>query len=116
MVHLCCSFYICLQDKLNVVSTIHLNQLWGEVQNIKDNYGTTPTKYLEQNNFIFSGSVYDNLTLGKEVDRNWLEQKLVGVGLEKRVTIDSQLQGNGENLSGGEKLVNNLYIHIYINL
>ena len=41
-----------LQDKLNVVSTIHLNQLWGEVQNIKDNYGTTPTKYLEQNNFL----------------------------------------------------------------
>ncbi|MCG9751693.1 ABC transporter ATP-binding protein/permease [Vibrio brasiliensis] len=61
------------------------------------------TGYLEQNNFIFSGSVYDNLTLGKEVDRNWLEQKLVGVGLEKRLTIDSQLQGNGENLSGGEK-------------
>ena len=41
-----------LQDKLNVVSTIHLSQLWGEVQNIKDNYGTTPTKYLEQNNFL----------------------------------------------------------------
>ena len=41
-----------LQDNLNVVSTIHLNQLWGEVQNIKDNYGTTPTKYLEQNNFL----------------------------------------------------------------
>ena len=41
-----------LQDKLNVVSTIHLNQLWGEVQNIKDNYATTPTKYLEQNNFL----------------------------------------------------------------
>ena len=41
-----------LQDKLNVVSTIHLNQIWGEVQNIKYNYGTTPTKYLEQNNFL----------------------------------------------------------------
>ena len=28
-----------LQEKLDVISTIHLNQLWGEVQNIKDNYG-----------------------------------------------------------------------------
>ena len=41
-----------LQDKLGVVSTIHLNQLWGEVQNIIDNYGTTPTKYLEQHDFL----------------------------------------------------------------
>mgnify|MGYP006082028317 FL=1 len=41
-----------LQEKLDVISTIHLNQLWGEVQNIKDNYGITPTEYLEQNNFL----------------------------------------------------------------
>ena len=43
-----------LQEKLDIVSTIHLNQLWGEVQNIKDNFGTTPTEYLEQNNFLTS--------------------------------------------------------------
>ena len=43
-----------LQEKLDVISTIHLNQLWGEVQNIKDNYGVTPTEYLEQNNFLTS--------------------------------------------------------------
>ena len=41
-----------LQDKLGVISTIHLNQLWGEVQSIKENYGTTPTKYLEDNDFL----------------------------------------------------------------
>ena len=41
-----------LQDKLGIISTIHLNQLWGEVQSIKDNYGTTPTKYLEENDFL----------------------------------------------------------------
>ena len=41
-----------LQEKLGVISTIHLNQLWGEVQSIKDNYRTTPTKYLEDNEFL----------------------------------------------------------------
>ena len=41
-----------LQEELGVISTIHLNQLWGEVQNIKDNYGITPTQYLEENDFL----------------------------------------------------------------
>ena len=40
------------QEKFGVISTIHLNQLWGEVQSIKDNYRTTPTKYLEDNEFL----------------------------------------------------------------
>ncbi|CAK4076540.1 ATP-binding cassette domain-containing protein [Vibrio sp. 16] len=61
------------------------------------------TGYLEQTNFIFSGSVYDNLTLGKAIERDWLERQLDSVGLASRLSLETKLQGNGENLSGGEK-------------
>ncbi|CAM2934443.1 ATP-binding cassette domain-containing protein [Vibrio neptunius] len=61
------------------------------------------SNYLEQNNFVFSGSVYDNLTLGKDVKHDWLTKQLDKVGLSSRLTLDTILQGNGQNLSGGEK-------------
>lgn len=61
------------------------------------------SNYLEQNNFVFSGSVYDNLTLGKDVKHDWLTKQLDKAGLSSRLTLDTILQGNGQNLSGGEK-------------
>jgi len=61
------------------------------------------SNYLEQNNFVFSGSVYENLSLGKKMDNDWLTSQLDKVGLSSRLTLDSELQGNGQNLSGGEK-------------
>lgn len=41
-----------LQERLDTVSTIHLNQIWGEVSSVKDNHGVLPTEYLEQNGFL----------------------------------------------------------------
>ncbi|MGF1719117.1 ABC transporter ATP-binding protein/permease [Vibrio kyushuensis] len=61
------------------------------------------SNYLEQNNFVFSGSVYDNLSLGKEMDIDWLTSQLDKIGLSSRLSLDSELHGNGQNLSGGEK-------------
>lgn len=59
--------------------------------------------YLEQSNFVFSGTVYDNLTLGQKIDRHELAAQLQRVGLSSRLTLDTVIMGNGENLSGGEK-------------
>ena len=71
-----------LQDKLNVISTIHLNQLWGEVQNIEDNYGTTPTKYLEENNFLS-----DKLVAAHCRCMTTEEEKILGVELPQHVIL-----------------------------
>ena len=62
------------------------------------------SNYLEQNNFVFSGSVYDNLTLGKDVKHDWLTKQLDKAGLSSRLTLDTILQGNGQNLSGGKSV------------
>ncbi|MEE8442269.1 MAG: amidohydrolase family protein [Dehalococcoidia bacterium] len=41
-----------LQERLDTISTIHLSQLWGEVESVKANRGVLPTDYLAQNGFL----------------------------------------------------------------
>lgn len=42
-----------LQDNLDTVATIHLNQLWGEVENVKANRGgALPTEFLAQIGYL----------------------------------------------------------------
>jgi 5-methylthioadenosine/S-adenosylhomocysteine deaminase len=41
-----------LQQKLDVVATIHLNQIWGEVAAVKSERGCLPTEYLDDLGFL----------------------------------------------------------------
>lgn len=41
-----------LQDQLNIPTTIHLNQLWGEVAAVQQQRGVRPTEYLAQCDFL----------------------------------------------------------------
>jgi cytosine/adenosine deaminase-related metal-dependent hydrolase len=41
-----------LREKLDTVTTIHLNQYWGEVEVIKNTYGMLPTEYLARHGFL----------------------------------------------------------------
>jgi 5-methylthioadenosine/S-adenosylhomocysteine deaminase len=41
-----------LQEKLDIIATIHLNQYWGEVEVIKNSYGMLPTEYLARHGFL----------------------------------------------------------------
>ena len=41
-----------LQRKLDVVATVHLNQVWGEVAAVKELRGVPPTEYLAQTGFL----------------------------------------------------------------
>jgi 5-methylthioadenosine/S-adenosylhomocysteine deaminase len=41
-----------LQEDLDTVGTIHLNQYWGEVDMIRENYGILPTEYLKREGYL----------------------------------------------------------------
>ena len=42
-----------LQERLDLVATIHLNQLWGEVAAVKEQRGLLPTEYLARCEFLW---------------------------------------------------------------
>jgi 5-methylthioadenosine/S-adenosylhomocysteine deaminase len=41
-----------LQERLDVMATIHLNQIWGEVAAVQEHRGVLPTQYLARCNFL----------------------------------------------------------------
>jgi 5-methylthioadenosine/S-adenosylhomocysteine deaminase len=41
-----------LQERLDTISTIHLNQIWGEVAAVQENRGILPTEYLHRHGFL----------------------------------------------------------------
>jgi 5-methylthioadenosine/S-adenosylhomocysteine deaminase len=41
-----------IQERLNVIATIHLNQFWGEVTAVKETRGMLPTHYLKMCGFL----------------------------------------------------------------
>jgi 5-methylthioadenosine/S-adenosylhomocysteine deaminase len=41
-----------LQDELDVLATVHLNQIWGEVAAVKGQRGILPTEYLAREGFL----------------------------------------------------------------
>jgi 5-methylthioadenosine/S-adenosylhomocysteine deaminase len=41
-----------LQDRLGVIATIHLNQVWGEVAAVREQRGVLPTEYLAREGFL----------------------------------------------------------------
>lgn len=59
---------------------------------------------VEQDSKIFTGTVYDNLTLGKKFDRSKIIKLLNYFGLKKfSDNLDLKLNYRGNNISGGEK-------------
>jgi 5-methylthioadenosine/S-adenosylhomocysteine deaminase len=41
-----------LQERLDIVATVHLNQYWGEVRAIEETFGVPPTQHLSQLGFL----------------------------------------------------------------
>ena len=59
---------------------------------------------VEQDSKIFTGTVYDNLTLGKKFDRSKIIKLLNYFGLKKfSNNLNLKLNYRGNNISGGEK-------------
>lgn len=64
--------------------------------------------FMEQDSYIFPGSIRENLCCGRNPSDHELYQALISVGLNEFIDslpnkLDHQLLGNGKNLSGGQK-------------
>ena len=62
--------------------------------------------YIQQEVFIFDGSIYDNITLYQKYDANEVERAIEKAGLNDLIAekgLDYKCGENGANLSGGEK-------------
>lgn len=63
---------------------------------------------MEQDSYIFPGSIRENLSCGKEISDYELHQALTSVSLNEFVDslpnqLDHQILGDGKSLSGGQK-------------
>lgn len=64
--------------------------------------------FMEQDSYIFPGSIRENLSCGKEISDYELHQALTSVSLNEFVDslpnqLDHQILGDGKSLSGGQK-------------
>ena len=64
--------------------------------------------YISQNEFLFTDSVYENITLGKKIKYNFFLDIANNICIDEIVKNSSLgynfvIEGNGENISGGER-------------
>lgn len=75
-----------------------------DYQSLEEQTLRTQILYIEQNPYVFSGTLKDNLCLGESFTEKQLHQALIHAGLaEFRHKLDYELTEHGDNLSGGQK-------------
>ena len=57
--------------------------------------------YLEQEDFLFKGSVMDNIVMGDSINKESVRKIATEVGIE--ALLDRTVDFNGKGFSGGEK-------------
>ncbi|WP_129407810.1 ATP-binding cassette domain-containing protein [Marinitoga lauensis] len=63
---------------------------------------TDKISYMTQNDYIFNESVYENISLGRNIDKEKIREILDFLKL-KDIPLDYNLEKNGNNISGGQK-------------
>ncbi|WGS64344.1 ATP-binding cassette domain-containing protein [Marinitoga aeolica] len=58
--------------------------------------------YMTQNDYIFNESVYENISLGRNINKEIIREMLDFFSL-KDIHLDYKLEKNGNNISGGQK-------------
>jgi putative ABC transporter, ATP-binding protein len=58
---------------------------------------------IQQENFVFSGTVKDNITMGEVAEDSEVAKYLEKVGLAQKDFLHSEVEVHGENLSGGQR-------------
>ena len=58
---------------------------------------------IQQENFVFSGTVKDNITMGEVVEDSEVAKYLEKVGLTQKDFLYSEVEVHGKNLSGGQR-------------
>ncbi len=64
--------------------------------------------YVSQNEFLYTNSIYENITLGKKIPYRKFDELCKGIMVDDIVKNNSLsynylIEGNGDNISGGEK-------------
>ena len=64
--------------------------------------------YVSQNEFVYTNSVYENITLGRKITYKRFDELCKGIMVDEIVKNNSLsynylIEGNGDNISGGEK-------------
>jgi ABC-type bacteriocin/lantibiotic exporter with double-glycine peptidase domain len=77
-------------------------------QDIKISTFNDKVSYIYQDVFLFEASIYDNITLFKELDRAWVMKVVEMAGLSEFLAsqpegLNTIISENGKNLSGGER-------------
>ncbi len=58
---------------------------------------------IQQENFVFSGTIKDNITMGEVAEDSEVAKYLEKVGLSQKDFLHSEVEVHGENLSGGQR-------------
>lgn len=58
---------------------------------------------IQQENFVFSGTVKDNITMGEVAEDSEVTKYLERVGLTQEKFLFSEVEVHGKNLSGGQR-------------
>ena len=79
---------------------------WRAPQSGTAQHSTAVIGYVSAESSLLSGSLWDNLTLGRDIDRRRVTTLLEGSGLEgeRFVNLDAELLADGRGLSTGEKV------------
>ena len=59
--------------------------------------------YVSQQEYLFNDTIYNNITLGREVDKEDVEKVIKMVHLNEVSKTDKLVEENGFNFSGGER-------------
>lgn len=90
-----------IKENMIFIDNIDINKISRE--DIKDNIC-----YVSQNEFIFTGTILDNIKMFKDVSNYELDKvikvsKVDDILRKRKINLDYVLEENGNNLSGGER-------------
>lgn len=89
-----------LKEVLSDKGKIEINGT--NIQNIEQKSIFNNVSVLSQNSYLFPESLYENITMGKNIPQEEIKNILVKLHLDY-INLNKKLEKNGENISGGEK-------------
>ncbi len=62
-----------------------------------------PINYISQNEILFTDTLFNNLKLNRQIDKNTIEKIYKEYEIDKIIPLNGLIEENGFNISGGEK-------------
>jgi 5-methylthioadenosine/S-adenosylhomocysteine deaminase len=87
-----------VQDELDVLASVHLNQMWGEVAAVKEQRGVLPTEYLAREGFLSERLVAAHCRCMTEVEERALGAARVAVAVNSAIAARRGLAARVDEL------------------